>query len=281
MKPYYEVRSYPPKFPLRIYKHEDKLFSFHAHWHSDIEVVLVIEGALRFGINDEVRTLYKGDVAICYSGDIHYYASLDEATFYILVFQPNIIGSYANLPSDIHFKSSFITNATIRKKGMTIGILGSLKEIFDTIYDEMKLNEPFYHLLITAKTLELFALIQRHAPGTPLDADQESYRISNLKTMQKIIDYLQSNYRMPLTLVETANHFNISSFHFCRLFKNLAGTNFKHYLNAIRVDAAENQIRSTNESITNIALECGFNNVRTFNRVFKFIKGYNPSSLRG
>ncbi|AIQ45804.1 hypothetical protein R70723_07855 [Paenibacillus sp. FSL R7-0273] len=280
MKAFYELRSYPADLPLRIYRHENKLFSFHAHWHSDIEIVFVIEGDIRFGINQETHLLNQGEAAVCCSGDIHWYDSLDGATFYILVFQPGVLGSYAASPPDIRFSSSFFTDAIVRERGLHPGLLDSLKTIIDVIYAEMQVNEPFSRMCITAKTMELFALLQRHIPRTPLDAEQESRRLASLKTMQSIIDYLQSNYTSPLTLAETAQAFNLSTFHFCRLFKSLAGTNFKQYLDAIRVDAAEEQIRSTRDSITNIALECGFNNLRTFNRVFKSVKGYNPSSLR-
>jgi AraC-like DNA-binding protein len=72
----------------------------------------------------------------------------------------------------------------------------------------------------------------------------------------------------------------MSEFHFCRLFQSLVGTSFKDYLNAIRADAAEELILSGGQSITTVAMECGFNTIRTFNRVFKAVKGYTPSSLR-
>ncbi|WP_249898070.1 AraC family transcriptional regulator [Paenibacillus sp. PK3_47] len=280
MKAYHELRSYPPDFPLRIYRHEQKQFSFRAHWHSDMEAVLVMDGSVRFGINQEVTILTKGEVAVCCSGDIHWYESMDQATFYILVFQPSLLGGYAARPSDISYKSSFLTKDTIQESGINPGIRDRLKGLFDEVYAEMQLNDPYSPMIITGKTLELLATLQRHAPDTQLDGEQENRRTANLKTMQKIIEYLQSDYMQPLTLAETAGHFNLSTFHFCRLFKSLTGTNFKHYLNAIRADAAEEQIRSTNDPITTVALDCGFNNIRTFNRVFKSIKGYNPSSLR-
>jgi AraC-like DNA-binding protein len=281
MKAYYEKRSYPKNMPLRIYKHQNCSFSFHAHWHSDIELVFVREGTLRFGINRDIKTLGKGDVAICCSGDIHFYENINmESTIYILIFKPSFIGCHGNWPEDIRFKSSFITHDIIEENKIDPSILSRIKEIFHNVYHEMKNCEPYFHMFVGSKIMELCGILQRSIPSLPIDYIKENKRISNLKIMQKIIYYLESNYMNPLTLAETASYFNLSTFHFCRQFQSLTGTNFKHYLNSIRIDIAEEQIKSSNSSITTIALECGFNNIRTFNRVFRSLKGYTPSSLR-
>ena len=45
------------------------------------------------------------------------------------------------------------------------------------------------------------------------------------------------------------------------------------------MERAASQLRSTGKKITDVALSCGFNNIRTFNRVFKEITGYTPSEF--
>lgn len=281
MKAYYEKRSYPPSLPLWIYKHEHTSFSFHAHWHADIELVLVREGTLRIGINREIRTLHKGDVAICCSGDIHFYDSNGMiSTIDILVFEPRLIGCHGNWPMDIRFQHSFITLSMLQEYAIDHSVLDRIDDIFRAVYHEMNACAPYYPMFVTSKVMELCGILQRIMPSMPIDTKKENKRISSLKAMQEIIQYLESNYMKPLTLAETARHFNLSTYHFCRFFQSLAGANFKQYLNAIRIDIAEERILSSDDSITNIALECGFNNARTFNRVFKTLKGHTPSSLR-
>ncbi len=281
MKAYYEKRTYPQDMPIRIYKHEHRSFSFHAHWHSDIELIFVCEGTLRFGINRDIKTLSKGNVAICCSGDIHFYDSQNmESTIYILVFKPSLIGCHGNWPEDIRFKNSFITQSMLQENKIDPSTIDRIEEIFENIYYEMKECIPYYPMFVTSKIMELCGICQRIIPSSPIDSKIENKRISNLKIMQEIIYYLESNYMKSLTLADTASYFNLSTSHFCRLFQRLTGTNFNHYLNTIRVNIAEEQVKSSNNSITNIALECGFNNIRTFNRVFKTLKGYSPSCLR-
>jgi AraC-like DNA-binding protein len=54
---------------------------------------------------------------------------------------------------------------------------------------------------------------------------------------------------------------------------------FTQYLNTIKIAAAIEKLRKNEMSITKIALECGFNTIRNFNRVFKKFTGYTPNSL--
>ena len=52
---------------------------------------------------------------------------------------------------------------------------------------------------------------------------------------------------------------------------------FSMYLNHIRVNKAIDLIQNTDLSMTEIAMNCGFETIRNFNRVFKEIMGCTPS----
>ncbi|MNV62684.1 Exoenzyme S synthesis regulatory protein ExsA [compost metagenome] len=84
----------------------------------------------------------------------------------------------------------------------------------------------------------------------------------------------------PITLADAARQANMSLFYFSRFFKSLSGMSYIAYLSNIRVNQAEQLLLTTDKSILDIALECGFTNIRTFNRVFKQIKQRTPSELR-
>ncbi|WP_025679586.1 AraC family transcriptional regulator [Paenibacillus massiliensis] len=276
---HYENRSYTGDIPLRIYKHTQ--FSFHAHWHTDIEFVWVREGTLRMGINGDMRTLEEGDMAICCSGDTHVYVSTGPATtIYILVFRPTLIGNHGNWPEKLRFQNSFITRKSLEQQAISPAIMDDIVRLIEHIYEEMRAQKPHYQMFVTSKVMELCGIAQRYLPSTSIDANQENKRIARLKTIHDILQYIENNYNRPLTLETTASHFNLSSFHFSRLLQGITGTNFRYHLNAVRIEIAEEMIKSSEETITRIALECGFNNVRTFNRAFRQIKGYTPSELR-
>ena len=57
-------------------------------------------------------------------------------------------------------------------------------------------------------------------------------------------------------------------------------TSFNQYVNSLRVNLAQNLLRSTKKSVLDICYECGFDSQRTFNRAFKELCGASPSAYR-
>ena len=67
--------------------------------------------------------------------------------------------------------------------------------------------------------------------------------------------------------------------HFSEFFCARTGASFTYYLNTVKIAAATEQVAEGKSSITEISKACGFNTIRNFNRVFKELTGYTPSTL--
>ena len=77
-----------------------------------------------------------------------------------------------------------------------------------------------------------------------------------------------------------ANDLAVSKYVLSRMFAKTFHCNFKKYLNGIRLNYAISALENTNESITNISLDAGFESQRTFNRVFKDRYKMTPREYR-
>ncbi len=55
---------------------------------------------------------------------------------------------------------------------------------------------------------------------------------------------------------------------------------FGRFLSSFRVKVAEKYLLEEDLTVTDIAFKCGFNSIKTFNRVFKIIKGCTPTEIR-
>src|SRR5689334_23133954 len=106
MRAFHENRTYGSAFPFTAFVSSN--IDFLAHWHNDLEMIYVLEGSIRMGINSETRVLLAGDLAVCSSGDIHYYDSKDNNSKLILViFNPSLIGFPAGWPLNMRLTSPF------------------------------------------------------------------------------------------------------------------------------------------------------------------------------
>ena len=74
--------------------------------------------------------------------------------------------------------------------------------------------------------------------------------------------------------------FNYNEKYIGKLFKAQTGFTVKEYLNRRRLDTAEQLLRNTKLSITEISSKSGFNNVTYFNRLFKKHFNFSPKNYR-
>lgn len=64
------------------------------------------------GINSETRVLTAGDLAVCSSGDIHYYDSKNsQSKLLMVIFNPSLIGYPAGWPLNMRLMSPFLHNS--------------------------------------------------------------------------------------------------------------------------------------------------------------------------
>lgn len=278
MKAFHENRTYHSTFPFTVIMSND--IDFLAHWHNDLEIVYVFEGSIRMGINSETRILKAGDMAICSSGDIHYYDSKDSSSkIMMVIFNPSLIGFPGGWPLNVRLTSPFMEKRiAIREEEVRIN--NRLSLILQELMDEYNQKLEYHEQVIIGLLHEWSGLILRHVPLDKINPQKDKRRITNMKIMQGVLEYLDVNYMHPITLADAARQANMSLFYFSRFFKSLSGMSYIAYLSNIRVNQAELLLLTTDKTILDIALECGFTNIRTFNRVFKQIKQRTPSELR-
>ncbi len=273
MSAFLETRDYGSDFPVSAFYAENN--NFLAHWHIDVEMVLVCQGSIRIGINKEARILNQGEMAVFRSTDIHYYDSRDlRSTVIVLIFRPDLVGSPGGWPEPRQFVSPFLDRTSLAE--LTAPSREAIRGLFYEIFHELQAGQPFYRLYVGGKLAELCALILRHFPTVPAPAAQNG-KMPDIRRIQNAIQYLENHYTEELSLADIAREARLSPYYFSRLFAKFTGIPFKEYLTRIRVAQAERMIQTNPKSMIEVAFECGFNSVRTFNRSFKAVKGYPPS----
>ena len=94
------------------------------------------------------------------------------------------------------------------------------------------------------------------------------------------VEYIAKNFRDEISLEKMAFDLGISKYVLSRMFAKTFHCNFSKYLNGVRLNYAVGALENTQDTITNICLECGFESQRTFNRVFKERYKITPREYR-
>lgn len=102
----------------------------------------------------------------------------------------------------------------------------------------------------------------------------------NSRRIEKVFEYMNAHYNMPITLAEVAKIANMPEASFSRFIKKRTGKTFIDSLNEIRLGHASRMLIDTTNTVAEIAYKCGFNNISNFNRIFKRKKFCIPKEFR-
>lgn len=159
-----------------------------------------------------------------------------------------------------------------------------MKQIFEFLLEIFSESEtPFYRHLVRTKLTEAILIYircasrQQSRPNS-LIANKESAARTEL--FWPVLRYVHLHYRKPLSLEELAERFELSVSYIGVSFKKYTGHTFVKYIHHLRIETADNMLQHTNISVTDIALEVGFESFRTFARVFRERKGITANQFR-
>ena len=160
------------------------------------------------------------------------------------------------------------------------GILFSNKtaaDIYQRISKLSKLDSMDYFLELMSILYDLANSRNQKLLST-YTANRENFENSdNIKT---VYEYVQENFSNKITLAEVADLVNMSHVSFNRFMKKRTGKTFVDYVNDVRIGYAAIRLIEKDNSISEIAFNCGFNNIANFNRVFKKLKKCTPSQYK-
>lgn len=92
--------------------------------------------------------------------------------------------------------------------------------------------------------------------------------------------FIAENCNKNITLQDAAEFCNVSYTYLSKIFRKNIGISFTNCLNNTRISKCQYLLSSTNLPITDIALSCGFNTIRNFNRIFSEQLGCTPQEYR-
>ena len=97
--------------------------------------------------------------------------------------------------------------------------------------------------------------------------------------ISKAVRYITDHYSEDLNINSVAKVTGLHPNYFGVLFKNSTGLSFRTFLTEIRLNSAENLLKSGLHNISEVSIRCGFTDVCYFSRVYKKSRGISPSKV--
>lgn len=250
-----------------------------AHIHDAVEMIYVIKGSYSVLLNGEQYHITQGDMILFCSGVIHHIVSeeQEENSYYVLKINPSILWELSPTGQGTQYVLQFAHNRGERKCFWTKAELEDtpLLQTIQKLIKEARCGGYASELAMRIYAVELLLSVLRS------DVAKEKNELLQDETAHRIYDimiYMREHYAEEINERMLARKMGMSYSYFSRTFRRVIGQSFRAYLNTIRVDQAERALLTTSKSVSEIALDCGYNSLSYFISVYRAIKGETPRS---
>ena len=247
-------------------------------FHEEIEIKYFYEGESALMINSDSFIAKPGDIAIVNPFEVHTTANIDKynGKYYVILIGLDILKDFAGGILDL--RQEFLAKGT--KINNFIKADNRLQEIILKIVEEMNDKKEHYRLVVQNLISEFFIVLLRGYQNKDFPKNMASEYVKRVEFIAPALAYVHNNYRKRITIEELASLCNVTKYHFCREFKRAMGVTAVQYIMNYRVDLAEIMLKGTNNSVAEIAWQCGFEDESYFCRCYKKLKGVPPKKMR-
>lgn len=273
-----EVEGLHNEYPYAFHHVSLKSTEVPWHWHEALEFNLILQGSMKVSTAGQTQVFRKGEGFFINSNIL---AAMENETDCVLdshLFHPVFLSG--------HFKSVFETkylNPVIQNRNLDLipfrGKTAEQTQILGKLRQLSRLQEDADTEFQTRNLLsEIWLLLLDEIKNT--DTQVFTSQPKNQDRVFTMIAFIHENFSEKLTLEDIAASAAISTRECLRCFKASIHQSPMDYLIEHRVRTAKKLLETTDHSITDIALACGFNSNSYFTKLFHRICGKTPNAYR-
>ena len=280
------IRHGSPEKNIAFYNHvftpgEKGVYrGFVAHWHPEYEIIYVFSGPASFMVDGRICCVQSGQALFLDKNMIH--ASVPSAPSsirYVCVtfgeqfpFSSTMDALYKEYFFPLHLEHKQIPCLIRGDCAWQKEVLSIFRQLCRSGLEKKRGCELEWRILLlrffyTAYTCDVFI-------------PREQGREESITAVQSALLAIREHYAETISVSALAGKLGYSAEHFCRVFKSVTGRTPTEYINIYRMQKAEYLLAHTADSISDIALACGFNDINYFSRYFKKIHQITPSQYR-
>lgn len=276
---------------LTFHTYVYRIGTYHYNWHNDIEILIVLSGAVEMCHDGACTRLGTDDVIIIPSQCGHATLALEPDTV-AMVFHipPKQLAHYGKqyvrrrffaVSNDITRYNDFYK--TLRSLVATLWqpildsreVLSTTNSLGGGVSQQCVVNV----LSVDVAYLNLLKLLVGAIDAAP-ENDTAPPVFDTEATFMKMITYIDAHYTEAISLADIASLGGYSESYASQFFKRQLGISFKEYVMRMRLRAAAVNLVNSEDNVVVIAHHCGFSDVKAFNVAFRKHFNSTPSQYR-
>lgn len=246
---------------------------FPPHVHHEIEIAYCLEGSFNITVNGQNYELHQNDFIFLQKMVSHEYHAGNGSRL-MLEFGPVFLREHYRQFSELTADNPVISlsDDSLKDAG---DHLRRLRVLFDEIISDYSENPDITSLNMQGNVCKICHCLLKEFSAAGQAASHSSDDI------YMALDLVYKHYSEPITVDTAARISGYGKSNFCNIFKKSTGQTFHAYLNEYRVKKAITLLEETTSGIEAIGYMVGFNDPKTFSRVFKSVTGSSPKEYRG
>lgn len=252
-------------------------FQIPVHWHDELEIIYVKSGFLTVNISGENYIGKPGDAFVVSPGNLHFMGSQTGTVDYFTFLFPL---KYIAFRSDDMLDDKLI-------EPLNSGHLMISPEIKDTVKEQCEQLARVYAAEIDESESKITGQIKKKIILLQFIHElwKKGFIVENdttgRNTVEKeMVSYIQQNYTGKILLREFGEQFHLSEKYISRYFKEHFHITLSQYVTYLRLEHAKQMLQETDISVTEVAMQSGYQNISYFIRSFKKTYGVSPLKYR-
>lgn len=256
---FYHIYPQHPRYPMPY------------HWHTEYEIIRILSGEFHITVDGNSFTAHEDDILFIQDGVFHG-GTPKNCIYECIVFDMKL------LLKDNHICTRQIQNIMQHEISIHTALpnnIFALRNIVSSLFEAMGTKKTGYEFTTQGALYQLFGIILEEqlydtVVTHKLLSAQHSLQLKN------VLHYIETHYTEAISLNELAKIAGMNPKYFCRFFKEMTSRTPINYLNYYRIECACEQFSTKRTSITEVALNCGFNDISYFCKTFHKYKGVTP-----
>ena len=231
-------------------------------------MLFVLEGEIRISVDGKEEIAKAGDVALIPPFHFHDYYTPEYCKIWLAVFSNDFISDFSN-NGEFYYSAE---KSVFTPSPLVAELLKS--RMMDTGEAIVACDAPTFRNMKVA----LYAVWEEYTRATENFTTLK--KSGSLSTALKVVSYLREHYTEKTSLESVAKHLGYNHEYISRCLSEIKGMNFRYLVNSFRVDRAKILLMTTDRTVADVAVECGFSGERSFHRTFLAMVGLTPGEYK-